>query len=194
MCVCAQRCLKQCHIWWRPWWDGDREGHRHVFPVWTSPGALFWQGKSACVSVCLNQRGNARGVFLGPKRALTRPYKHIPETLYLCTFVHAEVTALCFCLSAPVPLSTDITYQCIFTILCSDYVTSALTGCHLSPGSHWVYSQQKSGGTEQAGKVTHHTNTHTHIIQSCCQCGCMFLVLVPGGWVLLLSQCIDLEA
>lgn len=45
MCVCAPRHPEQRHIWWRPRWDGDCEGHRHVFAVWTSPGALFWQGK-----------------------------------------------------------------------------------------------------------------------------------------------------
>lgn len=34
-----------CHLWWKPRGNCDRQRHRDVFSLWTSPGAFLWQGE-----------------------------------------------------------------------------------------------------------------------------------------------------
>lgn len=134
VCLCSCRRLKRRHIWRRSRWDGDREGHRHVFTVRASPGALFWQGKRVCANV-----------FLGSNQQLNQSTNEAEH----CLSKLVNVTFLCFHMSWFVWPS----------FYPSDHVTSAFMCHHLFLGSHWVHSRQESGGTEQTGKVTHYIIT-----------------------------------
>lgn len=39
------RCAEWCHLRWKPWGNCDRQRHRDVFSLWTSPRAFLRQGK-----------------------------------------------------------------------------------------------------------------------------------------------------
>lgn len=78
--------------------------------------------------------------------------------------------------------------SCISLIMCSHWLLS------LSRFTSGIFPTKKwwDWASWQGNRVR--THTHTCTVPSSCHCVCMFLVLVSADCVLLLFQCIDLEA
>lgn len=92
MCLCACRCVERRHLQRGQRRNGDREGHRDVLHVWTSPGPLYWKGETWLMAFEFDAHNHAfmyRPVSCTPKKE-TENTTHLLvlfKVLYLSTSV-----------------------------------------------------------------------------------------------------------